>query len=370
MRLETNRPALRRFEHCFEDGGGRASEGVGGGESCLVGYGGDEFSCSFFIQPPGVEANGDDGRRLDEGCDLLVQAGHAGWGRAGDVLEDLLVRVAGAQDQAIWARAVHEAKRHPRVRRMSQGALALDQDEVGRGPGRLEHQLFGGTRDEIRDHGVDADAPPRDDYAGLSRGDELGGEAGLPGGPLDLQGRRHLADGAVRPYGERDLGPDLEALPREERDALRRLAHVPDGLAGKLGREPLVEAADDLDPSFRRNPQGLHPLFRKPPACGGEPDQNSGRRELQRLFERPDYWRITPEVWQDAGHALPRERRVHDTDDLVLAVADQAVRRLGGAVGEQALGQDGVAPLRGRATNHRASTPRPGSSGSNMRPLS
>src|ERR687897_932827 len=44
----------------------------------------------------------------------------------------------------------------------------------------------------------------------------------------------------VCPYGERDLGPDLEALPREERDALRRLAHIPDGLAGKLGREPLV----------------------------------------------------------------------------------------------------------------------------------
>jgi hypothetical protein len=253
---------------------------------------------------------------------------------------------------------------------MSQGALALDEDEVGRGPGCFEHQLFGGTRDEIRDHGVDADAPPRDDYAGLSRGDELGGEAGLSGGALDLQGRRHLADGAVRPYGERDLGPDLEALPREERDALRRLAHIPDGLAGKLGREPLVEAADDLEPRFRRNPQGLHPLFREPPACGGEPDQYRGRRELQRLFERSDYWCVASQIWQDLGHALTREHRVHDTDDFVLAVADQTVRRFGGAVGEPALCQDGVASLRSRTTNHRGSTPRPGSSGRRMRPLS
>src|SRR5687768_18483576 len=129
---------------------------------------------------------------------------------------------------------------------MPEGALALDQDEVGRGFGRLENQLFGGTRDEVRDHGVDADAPPRDDHAGLSRGDERGGEAGLPGGALDLQGRRHLADGAVRTYGKRDLGPDFETLPREERDAFWRLAHVADRFAGKLGREPLVTAADDL----------------------------------------------------------------------------------------------------------------------------
>src|SRR5215203_279280 len=325
MRLETNRPALGRFEHCLEDGCGRASEGVGGGESCLVGYGGDEFSCPFFVQPLGVEANRDDGRRLDEGCDLLVEAGHAGWGRTGDGSEDLLVRVAGAQDQAVRARAVHEAERHSRVRRMSQGALAFDEDEVGRGLGRLKHQLFGGARDEIRDHGVDADAPPRDYYAGLSSWDELGGEPGLPGGALDLQGRRHLADSAVRTYGERDLRLDLEALPREERDALGRLAHVPDGLAGKIGREALMEAADDLEPSFRRNPQGLHPLFRKPPARGSDSDQYRGRGEGQRLFQRPDYGSVTPEVGQDAGHVLPSEHRVHDTDDLVLAVADKAV---------------------------------------------
>src|SRR5215218_4874714 len=133
---------------------------------------------------------------------------------------------------------------------MAQGALALDQDEVGRGPGSLEHQLLGGAGDEVGDHGVDADAPSCDDDTGLSCRNELGGEAGLPGGAFDLQGRGHLADGTVRPYGERDLRPDLEALPREERDVLRRLAHVPDWLAGELGCESLVEAADDLEPRF------------------------------------------------------------------------------------------------------------------------
>src|ERR671920_377727 len=98
--------ALRSIEHCLEDGCGRTSERIGGGESCLVGYGCDEFTGPFFVQSPGVEANGDDGRRLDEGCDLLVEAGYTGGGRTGDVLENLLVRVAGAQDQAVGARGL------------------------------------------------------------------------------------------------------------------------------------------------------------------------------------------------------------------------------------------------------------------------
>src|ERR671921_205211 len=114
---------------------------------------------------------------------------------------------------------------------MSEGALALDEDEIRRGSGRLQHQLFGGSSDEVRNHGVDADAPPRDDDAGLSGGDELGRETG-----------------------------------------------------------------------FRRRPQGLHPLFRELPARGGKPDQDGGRRELQRLFERLYNGRITPEVWQDVRY--------------------------------------------------------------------
>src|SRR5919112_1277782 len=185
---------------------------------------------------------------------------------------------------------------------MSEGALALDEDEIRRGSGRLQHQLFGGSSDEVRNHGVDADAPPRDDDAGLSGGDELGRETGFPGGALDLQGRSHLADGAVRTYGEGYFRADGEAFSGEERDVLWWFAHVPDGLTGELGREPLVEAADDLEPGFRRRPQGLHPLFRELPARGGKPDQDGGRRELQRLFERLYNGRITPEVWQDVRY--------------------------------------------------------------------
>src|SRR5918994_873215 len=144
LRLEAYGLALWCFEHCFEDGGGRSSEGIGCGESGLVGYGGDELSCLFFVQPFCVGADGDDGGGFDEGRYLLVEAGHAGGGRAGDAAEDPPARVAGAQDQAVGARAVHEAERHARVRWMSEGALALYEDEVGRGPGRLEHQPFGG----------------------------------------------------------------------------------------------------------------------------------------------------------------------------------------------------------------------------------
>src|SRR3712207_8901261 len=87
----------------------------------------------------------------------------------------------------------------------SQGALALDQDEVGRIFGRLEHELLGGPGDKVRDHGVHAQAPPRDDNAGLARWDEPGREALLHGGSLYLQRRRHLAYRAVRTHGERDL---------------------------------------------------------------------------------------------------------------------------------------------------------------------
>src|SRR5215210_8610247 len=95
--LQAYRLGLGRSEYCFEDGCGRATEGIGGGEARLVGNGGDEVSGFFVVQSPGVEAHGDDGRWFDEGCYLFVEAGRAGGGGAGHATVDFFFRVGGAQ---------------------------------------------------------------------------------------------------------------------------------------------------------------------------------------------------------------------------------------------------------------------------------
>ena len=181
-----------------------------------------------------------------------------------------------------------------------EGALALDQDEVGRGPGRLEHQLLGGAGDEVRDHGVDADAPPRDDRR---RSVPVGTNSGER--PASLAARSISRVAVILPMAlsvptvSATFGPTPKPSPEKSGMPSGGSRTSQTRLAGELGREPLVEAADDLEPGVRRSPQGLHPLFREPPARGGEPDQDGGRRELQRLSERPDYGGVAPEVGQD-----------------------------------------------------------------------
>src|SRR5918998_1418845 len=363
-------PGLRGLQDGFEDGGCGGAEGVGGGQPRLLGYPGDELFGLGFPEAPGVDAHGDHGGGLDEGGDLLVETGEARGLRAGDAGEHLFVPGSGAEDEAVRAGAVQEAERDPGVGGVTQRALALDQDQIRLSTRRLQDELLRSPGDEVRDDGIHADAPPGDDDARLPRRDELGPHAGLARGALELQGRRHLAYRRVRPDGENHLRLDPEPIPGEEGDVRGRLAHVPDPLAGELGDETLVEAAHDLEPGVGGFAEHRHQLLRQPTARRGEPDEDRGRRALQRLFQRTHYGGVTPELRHDLAHAPACERRVDHGDDLVPAVADEPVAGLDVTVGEPALGQDGVAALGNPLRYHRGSTPRPGASERKIRPSS
>jgi hypothetical protein len=63
----------------------------------------------FFLHAFCVEANGYYGCWFDEGGHLFVEAGYAGGGGAWDATEDFFGGVCGAEDEAVWAGAVHEA---------------------------------------------------------------------------------------------------------------------------------------------------------------------------------------------------------------------------------------------------------------------
>src|SRR5215210_7076794 len=358
-------PGLRSLQYGIDDRGGGSAERIGGGEAGLVRYPRDELLGSGIIETPGVDAHGDHGCGLDEGGDLLVEPGGVGGCRGRYTGEHLFVRRSGAEDQAVRTRAVQKPQRDPGVGRVAYGALALDQDQARPPSRRLEHQLLRGAGDEVRDDGVHADAPPGDDDARLPRRDELGPYGRLPGRSLNLQARRHLAYSGVRPDGEGGSGLHLETGPGEERDIFRRLAHVPDRPAGELWGETLVEAAHDLQPGPGGLLQGLHPLGGQPPARRGEPDQDGGRRVLQNLLERTDYRDVALELRHNVAHASPRQRRVDDGDDFILAISNEAVGGLGVAVAKVAFGQDRVA-----APAHRGPTPSPASSERRMRPSS
>src|ERR687886_592970 len=103
LRADSSSPGLRGPHNSLEYGGRGGAEGVGRGEAGLVGDPRDELLCPGVVESPGVDAHGDDGGRLDEGGHLLVEAGGAGRGRAGDAGEDLLVRVGCAEDEAVRA---------------------------------------------------------------------------------------------------------------------------------------------------------------------------------------------------------------------------------------------------------------------------
>src|SRR5829696_5261917 len=264
--LPPRRTGLGGPEHGLKDRGGGAPEGVGGRQPRLVRHRRDKRGCLGVLKAPRVYAYGDHGRRLDEGRDLLVEAGDAGGDWAGNTGEDLLVWGGCAEDEAVRARAVEEAERDPGVSRMPQGTLAFDQDQLWVSSRRLQDELLRSAGDEVRDYGVHADAPPGDDDARLSRRDEPGPYARLARSPLYLQGRRHLAYGRIGPDGERHPRPHPEALSGEERHVIGRLAHVPDPLSGEQGSKALVQTADYLEPRVGRATQRLHPLLGQPPA--------------------------------------------------------------------------------------------------------
>src|ERR671911_79822 len=88
--LPPRRTGLGGPEHGLKDRGGGAPKGVGGRQPRLVRHRLDKRGCLGVLKTPRVYAYGDHGRRLDEGRDLLVEAGDTGGGRGGDTCENPL----------------------------------------------------------------------------------------------------------------------------------------------------------------------------------------------------------------------------------------------------------------------------------------
>src|SRR5918994_174979 len=82
--LPPRRTGLGGPEHGLKDRGGGAPEGVGGRQPRLIRHRRDKRGCLSVLKAPRVYAYGDHGRRLDEGRDLLVEAGAGGGGGGGE----------------------------------------------------------------------------------------------------------------------------------------------------------------------------------------------------------------------------------------------------------------------------------------------
>src|ERR687897_3426506 len=86
--LPPRRTGLGAPEHGLKDRGSGAPEWVGGRQPRLVRHRRDKRGCLGVLKAPRVYAYGDYGRRLDEGRDLLVEAGGAGGGGGGGTRAD------------------------------------------------------------------------------------------------------------------------------------------------------------------------------------------------------------------------------------------------------------------------------------------
>ena len=102
-------------------------------------------------------------------------------------------------------RAMHESKRHAGVGGMNDRPLPFHQHDIRRLRG-LDRERLGGASDEISNNGVDRNAPPLHENAGLTRGGKIHAMSKLPHRRLHLQLRGHLPDVAVGTDGQHNRG--------------------------------------------------------------------------------------------------------------------------------------------------------------------
>ena len=172
----------------------------------------------------------------------------------------------------------------------------------------------------------------------------------------ELERDGHLPDRAVRPDRQHDVAGHLEVRSRRDFQIGRRAPQVAEGRPGgrREGRklrvvlDELVQAVVDPDPVADAFAQELPPGRREPAADRRDTDERSVWREGHRGLD----------VAHDrhASLLLADPGRVEDDDDVVRAVAQHAVHRLGPVwIAREALGED-QQPSRS-ATRHRGLVP-------------
>ena len=159
----------------------------------------------------------------------------------------------GYQHERIRAASIHQRERHGCVGRMSDCALAFDDDHVRVRLRGMEHELFGSSGCEIGNHTIDRGAPTGDHDPRLSGRDKAGLMPCDDRGVRDFQRDRHLPNGAIVSNEKYDWRGNIVHIAAENR-RIGGLAHVPNTYAsqprsgGELGivGEEIVQSRDDL----------------------------------------------------------------------------------------------------------------------------
>ena len=189
--------------------------------------------------------------------------------------------------------SVDQAERDPGIRRVDERSLAFDPEQLASPPRALDDEAFRGAGEEVRDDGVDGDPPARDRDPSLAGRDEDGAQAAVPGGKVELDRDRLLADRAVGADGEDDLGGYLEVLSGRDAEVRGRLAQVTELDAVLLGErrqlrvlaDELVEPALEVEAGADRVLQELAPGQREATALGRDADGRGGRPVRERFVD-------------------------------------------------------------------------------------
>ncbi len=232
---------------------------------------------------------------------------------------------------------------------MEQRALALDEEELPTALDPLEHEPFGGARDEVGHDRVDGDAPSGDRDPGLPGRDELTRDSTAPRLAVELERHGHLPDRAVGADREDGRRVVRQVRPRRNIEPRRRFAQVTQ-LDAVLAceRDQLVVLGDELvqpvlhvEPGADRVLQQLAPCRREAAALRRDAHQRTRRLVLQRLVDAAHDRKAVLGVTRGA-------RAVEQRDNMLGAVAHHAPRGLAVVrVGRPALGED-EEPTRGQ----------------------
>ena len=216
-------------------------------------------------------------RRSEIGLDAGRDFGQRVVGQATGMASRRLV----AQHQCVRLGAMQQAQAHPCVGGVEQRSLAFDHVPVVRRG--VRGQPLGGSRDEVRHHGVNRDPASGDENAGLTGGPEIGVDAAAPHLALDRQRRVHLTARAIGADGQqapsRPLGPGAGLERRGW------LANVEQSTAGALGGgvhtgdvgESRMQTAGHVEAVIEGVDDGRGPVFLHETALVGDAqDQRAG----------------------------------------------------------------------------------------------
>ena len=173
-------------------------------------------------------------------------------------------------------------------------ALALDEEELSAATAALDNQPLGRAREEVRDHRVDRDPPPRDRDPCLAVGTKT-----------ERRPRRRASRSSSRatvffPIAQSE--PTVSAIWRGQPQVLagghvqagRRFAQIAelDAVPGReLGElrvvgDELVQAALDVEAVARCSPSAAAPGGREAAALGRDADERGGRARSGALVDR------------------------------------------------------------------------------------